>query len=81
MTEPCDLAVKYLGATVGPCPALEWGDGRTWCGLVRNPLRHLREGYARSPELYQAGSEALGRVFATVLGGVGGACDTEDDDA
>jgi hypothetical protein len=78
ITEPCGLAVQYLGATSGPCPALEWEAGRTWCGMVRHPMRHLKEG-ARHPEVYAAGNEEVGRLFARVLGGVGGACDTADD--
>lgn len=77
-TEPCGLAVKYLGAAKGPCPALEWADGRTWCGMVRRPLYHLRE-VGGVPEVYAAANEVLGRTMAAVLGGVGGACDSEDD--
>lgn len=77
VTEPCDLSVKYLGATAGPCPALEIEGGRTWCGMVRRPLYHLRE-VAGVPEVYTAANEHVGAMFARVLGGVGGACDSED---
>ncbi len=39
--EPCDLAEDLLGATAGPCPAMEFEGTRFWCGLVRNPEKHL----------------------------------------
>jgi len=39
---PCGLALDYLeGAEEGsPCPALEWKDGRAWCGLALRPFHH-----------------------------------------
>lgn len=46
VAEPCLLALDFvpagrLAAAVGaPCPALEWGEGRAWCGLVSNPEKH-----------------------------------------
>lgn len=39
--EACDLSIKYLKSTVAPCVALEHDGGRYWCGLVRNPAKHL----------------------------------------
>ncbi len=39
--EPCALAAEFLSCTTGPCVALEYTDGRTYCGLVRNPIQHL----------------------------------------
>ena len=38
---PCSLARDFVGAFEGPCPALEHEDGRYWCGLVRNPHKHM----------------------------------------
>lgn len=28
----------------GPCPALEYESGRTWCGLLRHPTKYLDAG-------------------------------------
>jgi len=37
----CALAAEFLDATEAPCPAMEFADGRFWCGLVRHPSRYL----------------------------------------
>jgi len=37
----CALAVEFLNAAEAPCPAMEFADGRFWCGLVRHPGRYL----------------------------------------
>lgn len=39
----CSLALAFVaGAEDGsPCPALEWSEGRSWCGLLRNPAKHV----------------------------------------
>jgi hypothetical protein len=42
----CDLAEQQFAGAVAPCPALEWEDGRTYCGLVRHPSRHLKINFA-----------------------------------
>jgi len=39
--EACNLSRDFLKSTVAPCVALEFEDGRYWCGLVRNPAKHL----------------------------------------
>jgi hypothetical protein len=39
--EACDLSVQYLKSTVAPCIALEFDDGRYWCGLIRHPAKYL----------------------------------------
>jgi len=39
--ELCEEAERYFPGAPLPCPALEFEDGRTWCGLIRNPSRHL----------------------------------------
>lgn len=84
--QPCNLAVEYLKCDMGPCIALEIADGKTRCGLVRNPLGYL---YAAakpgtpSPALEPAPSVALGHEmsinFATMLG-LGAGCDASDDE-
>jgi hypothetical protein len=40
-TTLCDVAERMLPLAKAPCPALEYEGGRTWCGLVRHPSRHL----------------------------------------
>jgi len=37
----CALAVEFLDGAQAPCPAMEFADGRFWCGLVRSPGRYL----------------------------------------
>ena len=68
--EPCHLAVEYIGAgTEGPCPALEFEEGRAWCGLVRHASRYM--------DLPNDWADAvLGEMFATALG-AGRGCDAE----
>ena len=39
--EACKLSRDFLKSTVAPCVALEFDEGRYWCGLVRNPAKHL----------------------------------------
>ena len=39
--EACSLSREYLKSDVAPCVALEFDEGRYWCGLVRNPAKHL----------------------------------------
>lgn len=38
---PCPVARDVIGAREGPCPALEFDDGRHWCGLIRNAHKHI----------------------------------------
>lgn len=72
--QPCSIAVRLLGATTGPCPALEEADGRTYCGLVRDPARHLFNGEI-------AGAAAhVGQIQTTIAAmlGLGMGCDAAD---
>jgi hypothetical protein len=39
--ELCALAVELIDDAAAPCPAMEYADGRFWCGLVRHPHRYL----------------------------------------
>ena len=39
--ERCPVAVDLIGAGPGPCPALEYSDGRFWCGVVLNPRKYV----------------------------------------
>lgn len=37
-----EIAEQFLPpGTIAPCPALEWENGRAWCGLIRHPSKHL----------------------------------------
>jgi len=84
-TEPCALASEYLDCQTGPCFALEYQDGKSICGLVRNPLGYLyRKVHPGSeldilhdPELIERGA-ALSAQIAAALG-VGRGCDSDDD--
>ena len=82
--EPCALAREHLHCVAGPCVALEARDGRTTCGLVRNPLGYLYKAahpnedvpLLDSPPAVEAGHQ-LSVQLAAVLG-IGLGCDAED---
>lgn len=67
--ELCGLAVELLGAGSVPCPAMEIGSGRFWCGLVRRPSRYLD-----TPPI---GDRALGPLMRMALS-IGEGCDADD---
>lgn len=82
--EPCMLASTYLNCTSGPCVALEHNDGRSSCGLVRNPLGYLYQAanpdstvsvLDPSPDL-EAGYHLSVKIAAAL--GVGQGCDSDD---
>lgn len=74
-TEACNLSVKYLHSTAAPCIALEQEDGRYYCGLVRNPGKHL--GLPDDGWRHAATREMLSPSFAYALR-LGAGCDAED---
>jgi hypothetical protein len=37
----CLLAIEFIPGAAAPCPAMEFADGRFWCGLARRPSRYL----------------------------------------
>lgn len=84
--EPCKLAQEFLHCETGPCVALEVHEGKTRCGLVRNPLGYLFKAahpqadvpLLDTPEGLEG--HQLSVEFATALG-LGKGCDAEDDDA
>ena len=84
-TEPCELAREHLGCQTGPCVALEITDGKSGCGLVRNPLGYLwlREkpsddkAILNDAKVIELGG-ALSAEIASALG-VGRGCDSLDD--
>lgn len=65
--QPCPIAVELLQAVERPCPALEFGDGRFWCGLARTPSRYL--------DTPRAGDRPIGAMVRLELG-IGEGCDT-----
>lgn len=77
---PCPTARDMGVATFyGPCPALEWENGRSWCGLVRHPSRYIVEAMDLGPKapFFDA---IMGPMFAEALGGTGGGCDSTGRD-
>lgn len=69
--EPCAVAVEFLGETEGPCRAMEFEAGRFWCGMVRNPGKHIGlDDFAAN-----AIRESVGKLVAHMLG-VGRGCDS-----
>lgn len=94
MATPCALGDRYVpGAVEGsPCPALAWAGGRSYCGLVIDPVRNspaladqvaaLAFAVSRDPEsAAKAGellAEALGETIRELLGD--GTCDSGPGD-
>jgi hypothetical protein len=72
LAEPCPVAKEMLGETTGPCRALEFEDGRYWCGLIRGAHRHV----AGLEEKPWAGHVIRNMLLAT--GAWRGGCDSED---
>lgn len=64
--EVCRVGVVAFGARPGPCPALQWHQGRFWCGLVLAEYEGRRQEMLELPLLDQA--LAIGRW-----------CDAADD--
>jgi hypothetical protein len=65
----CALAAELLEAAAAPCPAMEFADGRFWCGLVRYPSRYLGT---------PAFSNRLIRAMAAEALSIGEGCDATD---
>lgn len=67
----CGYAQELMGASIiGPCKALEFEDGRYWCGLARDPARYLD--IPHNP----LGSAYVSKFVAAGLG-FGMGCDSE----
>ncbi len=72
INQPCRLAVEHLNCSEGPCVALEYEGGRTYCGFVRRPVFYLLN---QDAPLSVTGT--LQAHLASALGlGVG--CDSSD---
>ena len=70
--ELCEVAEQHFVGAVAPCPALEWEEGRAWCGLVRHPSRHLKINFDGADELVRP-------LFYQIIG-AGQGCGMPDDD-
>lgn len=66
----CEVAVEVLPGACAPCPAMEYSEGRFWCGLVRYPSRYL----GTPPP----SDRLLGPMIHAALN-IGGGCDASDD--
>ena len=66
----CDMAEKTFVGAQAPCPALEWENGRAWCGMVRHPSKHLA--------LKFNGDEILAPLWEKAIGSEQG-CGMEDE--
>lgn len=78
------LAKEFLHSMTGPCTALESSEGRSQCGLVRNPLGYLFKAANPNAVVDVLGPPAdlqegyrLSVQFAAALG-VGQGCDAQD---
>ena len=89
MEEPCELAKQYLHQEKGPCIALEWENGKAFCGLVRKPVVYLFNANAsekaqkldpNAESAVQANPELSAKLssgFAGILR-LGSGCDAQD---
>lgn len=84
--QPCALAEEFLKCSTGPCIALEYADGHTLCGLVRNPLGYLFKAVHPEADIgitenepYLSAASKLSHDIAEALG-INKGCDTDDDD-
>lgn len=70
-TELCQIAEDSFPGAAAPCPALEFGDGRTWCGMIRHPSRHLKINFTGA-------DEKVAPLISMALA-VGQGCGADDD--
>ena len=62
----------FGGEKVRKCPALEYADGRTYCGIIRNPTKYL-------PHMKPENAAELSTLFGIALG-IGKGCSMDDPD-
>lgn len=62
------LAIEFIGDGPGPCPAMEFDEGRFWCGLVRNASKYI-------PGCKPFADDA---IRAVLLPAFGTGCDSDD---
>mgnify|MGYP001583561810 FL=1 len=59
IAELCQIGRKAFGDIPGPCPALQFHQGRFWCGVVLAEYEGRRQGVIELPLLEQ--TLAIGR--------------------
>jgi hypothetical protein len=69
--ELCDVAEREFPGASAPCPALEWEDGRAWCGMIRHPSRHT--------SMQWAADDVLSPLYAQLIP-IGQGCGMPDDE-
>jgi hypothetical protein len=77
----CYFSVELIGPGVGPCPALEYAHGRSWCGLLRNPMNWIDAQRLEGPwptEVAEVVTELQSRLALGLA--IGSGCDSEDFD-
>lgn len=69
---PCGIAIEYIPdhPTEGPCQAMEFAEGRFFCGMIRRPGH-----YMGLPNDWA--DDILGGMIAEALG-AGRGCDADD---
>lgn len=74
VAEPCAIARILIPgvSSKGPCPALEWENGRSWCGMVRRP--HF---YSKLTRNSGVDERQVSREIQEDLGGLGSGCDSD----
>lgn len=73
MTVPCSVAETVLDVHEGACPALEFSDGRHWCGFIRNAHKHV-PGMLEKPWV-----DDVFRKMLMETGAFSGVCDSSDE--
>lgn len=75
--ELCHVAREMFPGAQTPCPALEFENGRAWCGLVRHPTRHLKLPVSLDAHRGEGGT-TIGEEVALAIY-VGQGCGMPDD--
>jgi hypothetical protein len=65
----CPLAIEFIPDAAAPCPAMEFAEGRFWCGLARRPSRYL--------DTPASGDRLIRGMVFTALS-IGEGCDASD---
>jgi hypothetical protein len=74
--ELCEVADRIFPGAVAPCPALEWRDGRSWCGLITNPIGYINPTFPAEDR--EPANDILRPQFLRVIP-IGQGCGMEDE--
>lgn len=72
----CNIAEKAFHGAQAPCPALEWSEGRTWCGMIKNPVRYINPNFA-AEDRQEANAMLIPLMRQAIP--IGQGCGMEDD--